>query len=204
MAEINKKEKNKITKFNKTKEESKFENSTIKKINLQNFFKVEEFTKNKKRPKENSDSKDGRWSKEEQNYFLEGLEKYGIKWRKVKTLISTRTIVQVRSYAQKFFQRMKICKDEKIGIDFTLDSICSIKDMINQIRSVNSLYRIKNVFLYLSDKYDNKRFKKNIFKIDNRLTHEFEKGDNKNIYKNDKYINDNLVKEKKEQKTKFF
>ena len=62
--------------------------------------------------------------------FLQGISLYGNNWKKIKTLISTRTAKQVRSHAQKFFIKMKFCKDEVLGIDFTLNDICNIKDMI--------------------------------------------------------------------------
>ena len=44
--------------------------------------------------------------------------------------------MQTRSHAQKFYQKLKMCKDDELSIDFTLDSINNIKDMINQIKSI--------------------------------------------------------------------
>ncbi|KAK8793365.1 hypothetical protein WA158_004724 [Blastocystis sp. Blastoise] len=49
----------------------------------------------------------GRWKKEEHELFLEGLSKYGKEWKKIATLIGSRTIIQVRTHAQKFFQKAK-------------------------------------------------------------------------------------------------
>jgi len=63
--------------------------------------------------------------------------------------------MQVRSHAQKFYQKMKICKDEILGIDFTLNSVCNIRDMINQIKNNNINYNIINIFKYLANKCDN-------------------------------------------------
>ena len=88
---------------------------------------------------------------------------------KIKETINTRTLPQIRSHAQKFFKRLKRCKNEKLGIDFTSNSIRSIKDMINHIKSVNSNYDINNIFLYLCDNQqknyeglkENNLFKKN-------------------------------------------
>jgi len=102
-------------------------------------------------------SNEGRWSKEEHEKFLEGIALYGINWKKIKTLIRTRTSKQVRSHAQKFYKKMKLCKDEILGIDFTLNSVCNIRDMINQIKNnnININYNIINIFKYLEDKYDN-------------------------------------------------
>ena len=52
------------------------------------------------------EEKTGRWSDAEHNIFLEGLEKHGKQWKTISTMIGTRTVVQVRTHAQKFFQKM--------------------------------------------------------------------------------------------------
>ena len=95
----------------------------------------------------------GRWKFKEHMLFLEGLDKYGPNWKKICPLIKTRTPNQVRSHAQKFFLKLKQVKDEQLGIDFTSDNINSIRDMINNIKSINSDYDLILVFLYLSEKY---------------------------------------------------
>ena len=107
----------------------------------------------------------GRWSYAEQIKFIKALSIYGPNWIKVQEVINFRTLAQIRSHAQKMFRRLKRCKDYKLGIDFTKNTIRSYKDMINHIKSVNSNYNINNIFLYL---YDNKNksndeFKSNYF-----------------------------------------
>lgn len=114
-----------------------------------NYFKI--YNKENHRKKNNEKqliSKEGRWTEEEHNLFIEGIVKYGTVWKNVKKLIKTRTSVQVRSHAQKFFLKMKTCKDNKLGIDFTANSIKSIKDMIDLIKQKN--YDIKNALIYLN------------------------------------------------------
>jgi len=121
-------------------------------------------------------SNEGRWSKEEHEKFLEGIVLYGINWKKIKTLIETRTSMQVRSHAQKFYHKMKKCKDEILGIDFTSNSVLNIRDMINQIKNNNYNYNIINIFKYLSDKFDNrKKSKENILKRNNKNIIAFKK-----------------------------
>ena len=130
--------------------------SQIKFITKKKFyFRIEETNECKKKSTDNIISNEGRWSKEEHEKFLKGLVLYGINWKKVKTLIGTRTPVQVRSHAQKFFYKMKTCKDESLGIDFTSNSISNFRDMINQIKNNNSNYNIIDVFKYLTYKCDN-------------------------------------------------
>jgi len=152
----------------------------------------------KKKSSDNFISNEGRWSKEEHEKFLEGIALYGIKWNKVKTLIRTRTSSQVRSHAQKFYLKMKVCKDEILGIDFTLNSVRNIKDMINQIKNNNINYNIINIFKYLTDKGDNSekpKEYKNISLKKNELINQSNiinlKEDNSNINYNNFFFNHN-------------
>ena len=95
--------------------------------------------------------KEGRWSYTEQIKFIKALSKDGPNWKKINETINFRTLTQIRSHAQKFFKRLKRCKNNELGIDFTKNSIKSFKDMINHIKLVNRNYDINNVLLYLSD-----------------------------------------------------
>jgi len=52
--------------------------------------------------------KEGRWSAEEHQRFLQGMMIYGRRWTKVADIVGTRNTVQVRSHAQKY--EMKIEK----------------------------------------------------------------------------------------------
>jgi len=98
----------------------------------------------------------GRWSYTEQIKFIKALSKVGPDWKKISEEVIFRTLPQIRSHAQKFFRRLKRCKNNELGIDFTSNSIRSFKDMINHIKLVNNNYDINNIFLYLS--YINQKF----------------------------------------------
>ena len=52
----------------------------------------------------------GRWTKEENETFLSGFKMHGKDWTKVAAHVSTRTVTQTRSHAQKYLQ--KLSKDE--------------------------------------------------------------------------------------------
>ena len=55
----------------------------------------------------NSDSSNGRWTKEEHNRFIEAIIKFGNDWKKVQKYVSTRTSTQARSHAQKFLLKLR-------------------------------------------------------------------------------------------------
>lgn len=48
----------------------------------------------------------GRWTAEEHDIFLVGLQLHGKGWKKIAELVKTRTVVQIRTHAQKYFQKM--------------------------------------------------------------------------------------------------
>ena len=100
---------------------------------------------------------EGKWTNEENDAFLDAIDKYGIKWDIINSVIKTRKLTQIKSHAKKIFQKLKICKDEKYGLDFTIESIYNIKDMINYIKSLNKNYNIKKIFKYFYDKVEYKQ-----------------------------------------------
>jgi SHAQKYF class myb-like DNA-binding protein len=48
----------------------------------------------------------GRWTRAEHDKFMDALEKYGRDWVKVQKKVKTRTLLQIRSHAQKVFLNM--------------------------------------------------------------------------------------------------
>lgn len=50
--------------------------------------------------------KKGRWTTAEHNKFIEAVEKYGKNWGQVQRKVRTRSLLQVRSHAQKVFMSM--------------------------------------------------------------------------------------------------
>ena len=49
----------------------------------------------------------GRWTEQEHQVFLQGLHTHGKQWKTIAGMIGTRTVVQVRTHAQKYFQKME-------------------------------------------------------------------------------------------------
>ena len=139
--------------------------------------------------------KEGRWTLKEHIQYLQALEKFGINWRKMSDLIPSRTTTQIRSHSQKFYKKLKECKDIELGIDFTSRNIKNVNDMITHIKSVNKDYNIVTVFLYLSEKcYPDKNPKKenklDNININNILTETI----NLNNINDESYFNNDIKK----------
>eukprot|EP00826_Nyctotherus_ovalis_P043709 TRINITY_DN463_c0_g1_i2.p1 TRINITY_DN463_c0_g1~~TRINITY_DN463_c0_g1_i2.p1 ORF type:complete len:219 (+),score=47.68 TRINITY_DN463_c0_g1_i2:169-825(+) len=54
-----------------------------------------------------SESRNGRWTRDECRRFEEALRKFGKHWKKVEAYVGTRSGTQVRSHAQKYFLRQR-------------------------------------------------------------------------------------------------
>mmetsp|Transcript_25223 Transcript_25223/g.38828 ORF Transcript_25223/g.38828 Transcript_25223/m.38828 type:complete len:294 (-) Transcript_25223:300-1181(-) len=66
--------------------------------------------------------KTGRWSIEEKLLFLYGLSKFGKgKWKKIGTLLPTRSLVQIKSHAQKVMKRHEAGEDIFVTLDANRD-----------------------------------------------------------------------------------
>lgn len=62
----------------------------------------------------------GRWTKEEHDAFLSALEMYGKEWKKVAAKVKTRTVVQTRTHAQKYFQKLQKSIDSGGSTDVSM------------------------------------------------------------------------------------
>lgn len=48
----------------------------------------------------------GRWTEDEHQLFLQGLEQHGKSWKKIACVVKSRNAVQVRTHAQKHFKKL--------------------------------------------------------------------------------------------------
>ena len=97
-------------------------------------------TTNKKKKKKNiistdseEDINEGRWDPDEHMRFIEAINIFGNEWKEVQKYVATRSSNQVRSHAQKFFLKLKNFKDPNLGVDFTVNNIKNLSDIINAI-----------------------------------------------------------------------
>ena len=56
----------------------------------------------------------GRWTTGEHQAFLRGLKEHGKHWKQIAELIPTRTVVQIRTHAQKYFQKVAKAKRKSL------------------------------------------------------------------------------------------
>ena len=98
---------------------------------------------------EEKNLKEGKWNLKENMQFFEALDRYGLNWEKITDSIPTRTIYQIRAHTQKFFKKLKRYKDDKLGIDLTINSIHNIQDAINHIKSKNINYSLSDILLHV-------------------------------------------------------
>ena len=181
----------------KIEEEPKIEKKNIffiyHEAKKKNRFKVEKESDEEDQKKKRvkfvvSNLELGRWSYEEHKRFVRSIVKYPNNWEKITKEVKTRSDVQIRSHCQKFFKKLKKCRSDQLGIDFTSDTIHSIKDMIDHVNSVNNNYDIIKIFLHLPK----------LCEI--RETIKYDSEDEENNF--DKYENDLIYKNKNKKNTK--
>lgn len=71
----------------------------------------------------------GRWTEVEHDAFLEGLEIYGKNWDKISRHIKTRSVIQARTHAQKYY--LKLYKDKSNVNHF--DNVSDKKSTENEL-----------------------------------------------------------------------
>jgi SHAQKYF class myb-like DNA-binding protein len=57
-----------------------------------------------------------RWTEDEHARFMEGLNRYGRKWKKIQTFVQTKTAVQVRTHAYGYFAKLLRNMPEDDGV----------------------------------------------------------------------------------------
>lgn len=74
---------------------------------------------------EEDGTRNGRWTSEEHGLFLKGLQLYGKDWKMISNLVKTRSLVQIRTHAQKYFM-----KQDKHSIKNSLPSVSKYLEIL--------------------------------------------------------------------------
>ena len=96
----------------------------------------------------------GRWTKEEQILFVDMILDLDNDWKKIQTKFTTRTIVQIRSHAQKFLIKLK---NNSYLREKGLQKGFSWNKTIHFLKSIFTIEEIKHIFYSLCEE---KRMKK--------------------------------------------
>lgn len=94
---------------------------------------------------------EGRWTKVEHEAFVKGLELYGKEWKKIATLVPTRSIVQIRTHAQKFFLKIAKTKFENKGKQVPADL---------KSTAIKSSYNLETLQDALSDVHEPRKLRR--------------------------------------------
>jgi SHAQKYF class myb-like DNA-binding protein len=123
-------------------------------------------------------NRNGRWTLEEHQRFIEGVFKYGNNWKGIAEVIKTRTCPQARSHGQKFFS--KLMKIHLEGLEKDHMNVRDIHDMA-LVMTVNNLEKLKFNLIQAHAKFE-KMYEENSHEDD------FEINDVHNKEINFKYI----------------
>jgi SHAQKYF class myb-like DNA-binding protein len=141
----------------------------------------------------NSDSSNGRWTKEEHNRFIEAIIKFGNDWKKVQKYVSTRTSTQARSHAQKFLLKLRNSDFfKKKNIDKNLSWAKTIQFIKNNFSNEELESILKNVHCNINNYNCNKKIKGKKIKLNklNSDSTEFNSDDSESDF-SDFYNNKN-------------
>ena len=141
----------------------------------------------------NSDSSNGRWTKEEHNRFIEAIIKFGNDWKKVQKYVSTRTSTQARSHAQKFLLKLRNSDFfKKKNIDRNLSWAKTIQFIKNNFSNEELESILKNVHCNINNYNCNKKIKGKKIKLNklNSDSTEFNSDDSESDF-SDFYNNKN-------------
>ena len=139
------------------------------------------------------DIKEGRWNPDEHLRFIKAISIFGNDWKEIKNYVGSRSANQVRSHAQKFFLKLKTFKDDFLGIDFTIEDIKNLFEIVNKIKEYEKNNNCNNILLLINQKLlENNNFKNKYSFSEININENEAKNKNKNIIKNEDIIeNDN-------------
>ena len=144
----------------------------------------------------------GKWKNDEHQRFIEGVKKYGNDWSLVQKYVRTRTIIQIRSHAQKFMKKLKKLKIfETNNYDFSKSSLKIVHKIIKNLsnKKYNQILKLSKPLFNISEIKENKielnkqkeKFEEN--KFNNDIEFYFNENNNNKLYGDIRNYNDYLT-----------
>ena len=142
----------------------------------------------------------GKWKNDEHQRFIEGVKKYGNDWSLVQKYVRTRTIIQIRSHAQKFMKKLKKLKIfETNNYDFSKSSLKIVHKIIKNLsnKKYNQILKLSKPLFNINEIKENKielnkqkeKFEENKFDIE----FYFNENNNNKLYGDIRNYNDYLT-----------
>ena len=133
----------------------------------------------------------GKWKNDEHQRFIEGVKKYGNDWSLVQKYVRTRTIIQIRSHAQKFMKKLKKLKIfETNSYDFSKSSLKIVHKIIKNLsnKKYNQILKLSKPLFNINEIKENKielnkqkeKFEEN--KFNNDIEFYFNENNNNKLY----------------------
>ena len=144
----------------------------------------------------------GKWKNDEHQRFIEGVKKYGNDWSLVQKYVRTRTIIQIRSHAQKFMKKLKKLKIfETNSYDFSKSSLKIVHKIIKNLsnKKYNQILKLSKPLFNINEIKENKielnkqkeKFEEN--KFNNDIQFYFNEKINNKLYGDIRNYNDYLT-----------
>ena len=144
----------------------------------------------------------GKWKNDEHQRFIEGVKKYGNDWSLVQKYVRTRTIIQIRSHAQKFMKKLKKLKIfETNSYDFSKSSLKIVHKIIKNLsnKKYNQILKLSKPLFNINEIKENKielnkqkeKFEEN--KFNNDIEFYFNENNNNKLYGDIRNYNDYLT-----------
>lgn len=92
----------------------------------------------------------GRWTRLEHDLFVQALDTCGKNWRDIALFVATRTRLQCRSHAQKYFLRLKKQEKQKQGCQRTVyprqpGRPKGLSTHTDVVRAIDALLKLRNM-----------------------------------------------------------
>ena len=142
----------------------------------------------------------GKWKNDEHQRFIEGVKKYGNDWSLVQKYVRTRTIIQIRSHAQKFMKKLKKLIETN-NYDFSKSSLKIVHKIIKNLsnKKYNQILKLSKPLFNINEIKENKielnkqkeKFEEN--KFNNDIEFYFNENNNNKLYGDIRNYNDYLT-----------